>query len=252
MVEENGVRFYGFFDPAIQNKTAGPARPATLMNRTSLFVLLRKEFSLELRRKSVISGLLLYLFSTVFLCYLTFRLRQNLINPWVWSALFWITILFTAVNTIAKSFIGERRGRDIYYYSIASPTAIILSKTIYNFLLCSLLSFAGLLMFILFLGNPVSDHFLFALLILLTSMGFASSLTLLSGIASKSNNSNILMAVLSFPVVISILLLAVKVTKNCLDGLDRSVSWSDLLVLAAINCLVAAASYLLFPYIWRS
>jgi heme exporter protein B len=60
------------------------------------------------------------------------------------------------------------------------------------------------------------------------------------------------MAVLSFPVVISILLLAIKVTKNCLDGLDRSVSWGELAMLAAINCLVAAVSYLLFPYIWRS
>ncbi len=222
------------------------------MSQFNLFVLLRKEFSLELRRKSVLSGLLLYLFSTVFLCYLIFRLRQNLITPWVWSALFWITILFTAVNTIAKSFIGERKGRDIYYYSIASPASIIISKIIYNFLLCSLLSFTGLVMFILFLGNPVADQFLFALLIVLTSMGFATSLTLLSSIASKTNSSNILMAVLSFPVVISILLVAVKVTKNCLDGLDRSLSWDEMLILLAINCLVAAVSYLLFPYIWRS
>ncbi len=222
------------------------------MIHINIFVLLRKEFSLELRRKSVLSGLLLYLFSTVFLCYLTFRLRQNLITPLVWSALFWITILFTAVNTIAKSFIGERKGRDTYYYSIASPASIIISKTIYNFLLCSLLSFAGLMMFTLFLDNPIIDQFLFSLVIILTSMGFASSLTLLSSIASKTSNSNILMSVLSFPVVISILLLAVKVTKNCLDGLDRSVSWDGIFILVAINCLVSAVSYLLFPYIWRS
>jgi heme exporter protein B len=92
--------------------------------------LLKKEFTLELRRKSVLSGLGLYLFSTAFICYLTFSLKQNQITPLVWSALFWITILFTVINTIAKSFIGEKRGRDIYYYSIANPEHIIISKII--------------------------------------------------------------------------------------------------------------------------
>jgi heme exporter protein B len=218
-----------------------------------LFVkLLHKEFTLELRRKSVISGLVLYLFSTAFICYLTFSLRQNLITPLVWSALFWITVLFTVINTIAKSFIGEKRGLIIYEYSIASPIAIILSKIAYNFFLCSLLSLTGFILFILFLGNPMADAALFLLVIVVTSFGFAASLTLLSGIAAKANNSNILMAVLSFPIVISILLMAIKVTKNCIDGLDRSVSVDEILILLAINCLVTASSYLLFPYIWRS
>lgn len=211
-----------------------------------------KELTLELRRKSVISGLVLYLFSTAFICYLTFSLRQNQITPLVWSALFWITILFTVINTIAKSFIGEKRGRDIYYFSIASPEVIILSKIIYNFLLTVILSFVGLSLFVLFLKNPVVDLGLFCLAITLSAFGFSASLTLLSGIASKANNSNILMAVLSFPIIISMLLITVKITKNCIDGLDRSVSTNDLLTLLAINCLVTAASYLLFPYIWRS
>jgi len=214
--------------------------------------LILKEFTLELRRKSVISGLGLYLFSTAFICYLTFSLKQNQITPLVWSALFWITILFTVINTIAKSFIGEKRGRDIYYYSIANPETIILSKIIYNFLLTLLLSFVGFILFITLLKNPLEDTGLFALLLILASMGFSASLTLLSGIAAKANNSHILMAVLSFPIVISILLVVIKVTKNCIDGLDRSVSTNDMLTLLAINCLVAATSYILFPYIWRN
>lgn len=214
--------------------------------------LLIKELTLELRRKSVISGLLLYLFSTAFICYLTFSLRQNQITPLVWSALFWITILFTVINTVAKSFIGEKKGRDIYYYSIAAPKVIILSKIVYNSFLTLLLSFTGYVLFILLLKNPIADLTLFALTLALGAMGFASSLTLLSGIAAKANNSHILMAVLSFPIVISVLMITVKVSKNCIDGLDRSVSTNDLLTLLAINCLVTAASYLLFPYIWRS
>ena len=217
-----------------------------------IITLFQKEFTLELRQKSVAAGLVIYLFSTAFICYLTFRLRENLVTPLVWAALFWITILFTVINSIAKSFIGERRGREIYYYSIAKPANIIISKISYNFLLATVLSFSGFLLFYIFLGMPIEDVSIFALTILLTSLGFAASLTLLSSISAKASNSSILMAVLSFPVVISILLLAIKVSKNCIDGLGWDASWDELLTLAAINCLVSAMSYLLFPYIWRS
>lgn len=60
------------------------------------------------------------------------------------------------------------------------------------------------------------------------------------------------MAVLSFPVIIGLLLMVIKVTKNAVDGLEWAASLDELLTVAAINILVTAVSYLLFPYIWRS
>jgi len=200
----------------------------------------------------VISGIGVYLFSLIFICYLTFSLRQNSINEATWSALFWLAILFSVVNSVAKSFIGEKKGSFIYYYAVASPQAIILSKILYNTLLCLLLSLAGYALFSLFIGNPIQDQGLFLLTLLLTSFGFSAALSLISGIASKANNSNILMAVLSFPVILALLLMAIKITKNVLDGLDRSVSVDELLNLLAINCILTGLSYMLFPYIWRS
>lgn len=217
-----------------------------------LIELIRKEFKLELRRKSVVAGLGLYLFSMVFISYLAFALKQNLITPLVWSALFWISILFTAINSVAKSFIGEKRGMDIYYYSVASPVDFLISKILYNFFLCLIMALTGYFLFTLFLNDPVENKLIFIATLALASGGFAASLTLLSGIASKANNSNILMAVLSFPVVISILLMAIKLTKNCIDGLDNDANYEPLLTLFAINCLVTAVSYLLFPFIWKS
>jgi heme exporter protein B len=160
--------------------------------------------------------------------------------------------LFSSINTIAKSFIGEKRGQELYFYSLVSPESIVLSKLIYNFLLCVILALTGFGLFVLFLSNPIEILWTFIVTIFLTSWGFAASLTLLSGIASKANNSHIVMTVLSFPIVISILLLSIKITKNCIDGLEASTNYDELLTLVAINCLVTAASYLLFPYIWRS
>ena len=217
-----------------------------------IFQLIKKEFILELRRKAVISGISLYLVSIIFICYLTFSLRQGSINEATWSALFWLTILFANVNGIAKSFIGEKKGLLIYYYSIASPQAIIVAKVIYNVVLSLALSIVGYFLFTLFIDDPVQDSAVFFLTLLLSSMGFSASLSLISAIASKANNSNILMAVLSFPVIIALLLMSIKITKNALDGLAAIESRDELLNLLAINCIMMALAYLLFPYIWRS
>ena len=217
-----------------------------------IFLHFQKELKLELRRKSVISGISRYVFSLVFICYITFSLRNNSISEATWSALFWLAILFSVINSVAKSFIGERKGLFIYYYSIASAQAIIFSKIIYNTLLCFFLSSVGYLLFILFIDNPVQDQLFFWITLALMSWGFSAALSLISGIAAKANNSNILMAVLSFPVLIALLLLAIKVTKNVMDGLDRSVSTDELWNILAINCILTALAYLLFRYIWRS
>jgi heme exporter protein B len=217
-----------------------------------LLTLIKKEFTLELRRMSVISGIGLYLVSLIFICYLTFALKSDSISPSTWSALYWLTVLFSVVNSVGKSFIGEKAGIAIYYYTVASPQVIIVSKMVYNSMLCLLLSAAGYALFSLFIYNPIQDHLIFSLTLLMTSVGFSASLTLISGIASRTSNSNILMAVLSFPIIISVLLMAIRITKNVLDGLEPAASFDELLNLVAINTILIVLAYFLFPYIWRS
>ncbi len=207
---------------------------------------------LEIRKKSVAISLLLYLICLVFINYITLGLQNAMSAPGIWSALFWIALLSVLVNAIAKSFIQEKSGSGIYLYSLAAPTDIILSKIFYGFLLCSGICGAGFLFFSLLLTNPIQDAPLFFLTLALAAYGFSASLSILSALASKTNNSSVVMAVLSFPVIIGILLMSIKITKNCIDGLDRASSLDELLTLAAINLLVTAVSYLLFPYIWRS
>ena len=46
--------------------------------------------------------------------------------------------------------------------------------------------------------------------------------------------------------------MAIRITKNALDGLEASASRDEMLNLLAINLISGAFSYLLFPYIWRS
>ena len=224
-----------------------------LLNQT--WNLFKKEILLEWRSKYAFNGVLLYVVSTVFVCYISFSLTPGFTGSQgysvVWNVLFWIIILFAAVNAIAKSFIQESKGRLLYYYSIAGPQAIILSKTIYNILLMSLLSILALIVYLLFFPNTIGDPSLYFLSVLLGSISFSTVFTMISAIASKAGNNGTLMAILSFPVIIPVILLLIRISKNAMDGINRSFSYGNIGVLCAINVIVIAASLLLFPYLWR-
>lgn len=166
--------------------------------------------------------------------------------------MFWIILLFSAVNAVAKGFLQESRGRMLYYYTLVPPQAVILAKIAYNALLLLGLALTGLLLYTVVLGNPVQNGVLFVGNVALGALGFASTLTLVSGIAAKASNSNTLMVVLGFPLMVPMLLLLIKVSKNALDGLEFEASQSSLLTLVALNLIVGAVSYLLFPFLWRS
>jgi len=210
------------------------------------------EALIEWRLRYAINGILLYLISVIFTSYLSFRSQVNTLNPIIWNTLFWIIILFTAVNAVTKSFIQLNRGRLIYYYSVANPIAIILSKILYNTFLLLIIGFTGLMIYSLVLGNPVDDILLFSLNLVLGSIGFAAVLTMNSGIASKAVNSTTLMAILSFPVILPLLLIVIKISRNALDGLDWTASYGQIIYLCAIDIIVITISTILFPYIWRS
>lgn len=210
-------------------------------------ILLRKEITLEWRSKYALNGILLYVVSTVFVCYQAFKS----VHPVIWNALFWIILLFASINAISKSFTQESKGRQLYYYSLVSAKAVILSKMIYNVLLMLLLAAVAFFAYSVIFKNKLGDPTLYFITILLGSLSFATVLTMVSGISAKAGNNGTLMAILSFPVLIPLLIVLIKLSKNAMDGLDRSVSYDEIGVLLAINLIVVTVSLLLFPYIWR-
>lgn len=206
-----------------------------------------KDITLEWRSKYAINSILLYVISTVFVCYQAFQSVDTL----VWNALFWIILLFASINAISRSFVQESPYRQLYYYSIASPQAIIISKVIYNMLLMVFLSVIAYIIYSLIFDNPVGDPLLYFVTVLLGAMSFATVFTMVSGISSKTGSNSTLMAILSFPVIIPLLIVLIRLADNALKGLERSVSYKEIAVLLAINLITVTISLLLFPYLWR-
>lgn len=210
--------------------------------------LVRKDLLLEWRQKTSFYGMLLYLISTIYLCYLIFN---GTITANTWVALFWIIMIFSSVNAAGRSFEQEASSRYLFYYSIAKPEAVILSKLIYNTVIMSILSLVSYAMYSFFLGNEIENHSLFLMVIVLGAAGFSSVLTMVSAIAAKTNNNATLMAILSFPILVPLLMILVRLSRNAMNGIAWSYSWPYALALLLINLMVIGLSYILFPYLWK-
>ena len=209
--------------------------------------LLRKELLLEWRTRYAIGGILLYVLSTVFIVYAAF-IR---VEPATWNTLYWVILLFAAVNAVTKSFIRENSARQLYYYQMAHPLHVLAAKIIYNVGLLALISLLTWGAMAWLTGNPVKDYRQFILALWLGSAGFAITFTFISAIAAKADNSATLMAILSFPLVIPIVMTLTKLSANALRLMNDSNTHQDILVLVAIDMVSLGMAILLFPFLWR-
>ena len=213
----------------------------------SILTLLKKDMLLEFRQQYTFFGILLYIASTTFVIYLTMGQPDDE----VWNGLFWITLLFICINTVARSFLQEGRGRMLYFYTIASPIHFIFSKLIYNSLLMCFMSGLSLLLFNLLLGNPLETSLLFFGLSCLGGISLSLVFSFLAAIASKAQQPSAIMAILGFPLIIPQLMLLMKIANIAFadvvqNGLPELVG-----LLCGFDIMIIVLSYILFPFLWK-
>ena len=218
------------------------------MNTQHVIALIKKDLLLEWRKKYALYGAVLYVISTIFICYLSFK---DAIDITTWNALFWIILLFSALNTISRNFQQDTAGKQLYHYTLSSPQSFIIAKIMYNSLVILFLAFISLFIYTLFMGNQIENMGLFIATLVLASTGFSTTLSMVSSIAIKTNNNVTLMSILSFPILLPLLLVLIKVSLNAVIGLSDPENLKLIIVLASINLTTIVLSYLLFPYLWR-
>jgi len=210
--------------------------------------LVLKDVRLNWRERYAIYSLLLYVLCTSYVAYLSF---EGIINERSWIALFWIIVLFAAMNASLQSFKRELNYQALFFYTIARPRAIIMAKIIYNSGLLIFLNLVSYFIYSTFLGNPILDKISFVLCILLGSSALASLLTLIAAIASKTNNNGGIMAVLSMPLLFPLLINLIKTSEICIIENEFYLVDNQILFLFLLNIATVLLSYLLFPYLWR-
>lgn len=211
--------------------------------------LIKKELLLEFRQKSTIGGVLVYVTGTIFVSALCFKGRLD--KP-SWNALFWVITLFTSVTISGKSFLKETGGQALFNYLNYTPRQFIMSKILYNMVFMLCLSFVTFFFYAFFIKNEVENMGLFFIVLILASTGLAGVLSLMSAISSKAGGNFAMMSILSFPVLMPLILVVIRLSKQAVDGLEwAGIGFDFIVILAALNVLTIALSFLLFPYLWR-
>jgi heme exporter protein B len=211
--------------------------------------LLKKEFLLEFRQKSTIGGVAVYVIGTIFVSALCFK--GQLDKP-TWNALFWVITLFTSVTISGKSFLKETGGQALFNFLHYSPQQFIIAKILYNMVFMLCLSFITFFFYAFFIRNEVENLGLFVIVLSLASMGLAGILSLMSAIAAKAHGNFAIMSILSFPVLMPLILVVIRLSKQAVDGIEwAGVGFNFIVILVGLNVLTVALSFLLFPYLWR-
>jgi heme exporter protein B len=211
-----------------------------------IYPLIKKDLLLEVRQQYSFYGILLYIIATIFVLYMTIREPEAK----VWNGLFWVIQLFICINAVAKSFLQETRGRMLYFYSIVNPRDFILAKLVFNSVLMLLMSFLSILLFSLFLGNPVQKVLPFIGLVLLGGWSLSLVFTFLSAIAAKAQQNAAIMAILGFPIIIPQLMLLMQLANTVFSD-KMVIAYSTLLLIVALDVLVVMLAVILFPFLWK-
>jgi heme exporter protein B len=212
-----------------------------------IFTLFKKDLLLEIRQQYSFYGILLYIGSTIFVLYMAMSEPETK----VWNGLFWVIQLFICINAVAKSFLQESRGRMLYFYSIASPADFVLAKLLFNSLLMLVMSLLSLLLFTLFLGNPMQKALPFIGLVLLGGWSLSLVFTFLAAIAAKAQQNAAIMAILGFPLIIPQLLLLMRLSNTAFAPLFTTIPLGSVLLLVTLDILVILLAVILFPFLWK-
>jgi len=212
----------------------------------------RKDLRSELRTRYALNALGMFVVITVMVLAFSTRTEVSLTTSIV-AGLLWVSMFFTAVTGLGRSFVSEEeRGTSLLLRLTVSPTPVYFGKLLINILL-SLVGnlLIAVLFFLLMAGTEVKSPATLTLVVVLSSLGFASSMTIVAAIIARSSSKGTLYPVLSFPIVLPLMILGIDLLRRSIAGVAVEKMTGDLLLLAIYSALVVVVSYILFDFLWK-
>jgi len=219
---------------------------------SSTYALIRKDIQSELRTRYALNALLMFVVTTV--ATILFALRSDQPTATVLAGMYWVVIFFTAMSGLSRIFVSEEeRGTTMTLQLVASPSVVYFGKLLFNVVLTLSLTLAVTLLYTIVFSTSftIQTPSIFAVTVLLGSLGFASAATIIAAIVAKANTRGTLYPVLSFPVLIVLLMTVMSATAKALDGEEFGAAMGDFQILLGYILAITGGSYLLFDYVWK-
>ncbi len=208
-----------------------------------------KDVLSELRTKEMFSSMFVFALLLIVIFNFSFELRVERIAQ-VAPGVLWVTLAFASTLELnrALSLEMENGCLDGLFLAPMDRSAIYFGKVLGNVIFISAIEALMLPIFsVLFNLSLIQPSLL--LTIFLGTIGIASVGTLLSAIAVNTRAREVMLPVLLFPIILPVVIAAVKVTAGILDGLPLSDLTHWLRFLIAFDVIFLVVSYMTFDYV---
>jgi heme exporter protein B len=232
----------------MNNKNLIVQRPsASILQAT--FAIVQKDLAAEFRSRELFSAMLV--FSLLVIIIFNFALELDIkTRQSVTAGVLWTTFAFAGTLGLNRSMAVEKdRGcMDGLLLAPVDRSAIYFGKAISN-LAFMLIVEAIVLPVYSVLYNVNLFRFDLIGVILLGSIGYTAVGTLLAAMSVQTRTRDVLLPILLFPIVIPVLLSAVKASGGLLAGAEISEIITPLNILIVYDVIFIAVAFMVFDYV---
>lgn len=208
-----------------------------------------KDLAAELRSRELLSSMLVFALLVIlifnFALELDAKTRAN-----VTSGVLWVTFAFAGTLGLNRSMATEKdRGcMDGLLLAPVDRSAIYFGKVVGNLVFMFIVEAIVLPVYSVLYNTNLFDPGLL-LVILLGSIGYVVVGTLLSAMAVQTRTRDVLLPILLFPVIIPVLIAAVKASSGFLQGLELAEIMPWLNLLFVYDVVFTAVAFMVFDYV---
>lgn len=216
-----------------------------------VFAIIKKDIVTELRTKELFSSMLLFALLIIVVFNFAFGFSVEILSLAA-PAMLWIAFTFAGILGLSRSFALEKEGNAIMGM-LLTPTdrsLIYAGKMISNTIFVFIVGIVTVLIFILFFNYDFIPTLVPLIpIVLLGSIGFVSVGTLFSAMAINTRLREVLLPILLFPIIIPVIVSAVKLSGQVLDGNTIFAASASLKLLIAFDIIFVTACAVTFEYV---
>lgn len=215
----------------------------------AMLAVIWKDLAAEMRSREILSAMLVFALLVIFI--FNFALELNVqTRGEVTAGVIWVTLAFAGTLGLNRSMAVEKdRGcLDGLLLAPVDRTAIYFGKAIANLLFMLLAALIVLPVYSLLYNQNLFIPGLW-LVILLGTVGYVGTGTLLSTMAVQARTRDILLPILLFPVVIPVLVAAVKASSAYLQAATFSEIQPWLTLLIVYDIIFISAAFMVFDFV---
>ena len=208
-----------------------------------------KDALTEMRSKEAVFSVLV--FALLAIVIFNFALGGSReITGLVAPAILWVTFAFAGVLSLNRSFILEKEDDCLEGLMVCpiSREIIYVGKMLGNLLFMLIIEAIVLVIFAFLFNLPILSLQLVAIIVL-TTVGFVAVGTLFAALAVNTRAREMVLPILFLPIVIPLIISAVKATEQALSGAPWSGLSSWLQMIGAFDIIFLVVSFLIFAFV---